>query len=614
MPGNLSVLNYLVKEENTGIICPGQLVKIPLRGSEEFGVVKKIIRGDVQDKQLKYVLEIVNPEPFILGPQMLWLEEMSEFYKTSLGFLLKNSLLPLQKRKLKNLAGAHPGGASGDKRKYEKPVLLLYGTAEEKKTKIISSIPKEGQVLILAPEMADARKIMDFLPREIMAETDYVASSASPKQMFDAWLRVWQGKTRVVVGTRRALFLPFHDLGAIIIDDESNPNHKSFDASPRFHVRDAAIFLSRQHQASLVLLAHTPAVETYFFVKNKIYSGEKKPPVLPLPEIINLKDEYRSGNNSFLAEALKEEIFQIKDGDCFLFLNRLGTANYVSCADCEYVFSCPVCDKPLSFYEKSKKIICARCRKEENMPGACPKCGGYNLKFWGRGTAGVEEELRKMAKNHKNSPRIIRLDSEEKQNLEKIRGEENKIIIGTQKAWPHLNWGRIKMAVFLDPDLIFFVPEFRMAESLFTAIRDASFRVSPGASLFVQTKKPEHRVFASLFSPAKFYEDELQERKKLNYPPYSFLVRLLYGHTEEKAARENARRVLKNLSDLTPNDFTGKISGPFETTPFRDKGRYWQIILAKIPYSSYKKDTRWLAKNTPPDWKIDPNPNNILTF
>jgi crossover junction endodeoxyribonuclease RuvC len=272
MPLSLPFFDYTVSEPDQSRIKIGQLVKIPFRNTEEFGIVYEIdAQTPIKTKPLKTISSIVFEQPLLHKQQLDFLTEISDFYHVSLGFLIKTNLPPLQKRKLeklKSVIATHnitttPVGT------ISKPQLCIYRTPTEKTDTLIKKITEHtDQTLILVPEMSAIKKITDILPPEIVERLSIITSELNPKELFAAWFAIWSGEKKIIIGTRAALFLPWQNLEHIILDDEGNPNYKSWDMAPRLHTRDAALFLAKNHRAHTTLLSHTPAVETLFFVKN----------------------------------------------------------------------------------------------------------------------------------------------------------------------------------------------------------------------------------------------------------------------------------------------------------------------------------------------------------
>lgn len=611
MPLSLPFLDYSVPEEDKSNIQIGQLVKIPFRNKEEFGVVLGIKPAGKPNEKTKPVKEIVFTEPILSKEQLNFLVDISEFYHVSLGFLLKGNLIPLQVRKLKKVSS--PERAATITTKPSKPLVYIHKNEVEKKEIILKKI-NNGQSLILVPELTAIKKITDLLPEDILNRIVTITSELNNKELFAKWLQIWSGEKDVVIGTRTALFLPWFNLKNIILTDEGNSNYKSWDMAPRFHTRDAALFLSKHHGAELSLLSHTLSVESYYFAKNKVYSTENNLQIQPLnktTEIVDMKSQWRGGNYSLVSTDVLEEFKKNKTGDVVFFLNRRGTASYVGCRDCGNVLKCPRCKLSLTFHQDKNILSCHYCRFAEPMPSVCKKCNGVNVSTHGAGTQLAEELIKKITAKTGDPRPVIRIDSDENE-LGKLQTEEDRIIICTQLAWSHLSWNKIKLFVFLDADAPLFIPEYKTIENLWQQIRDVQYKLSDGSAFLIQTGHPEHLVFTSLYDPDLFYSEQLAERRVLGYPPYKYMLKLLTSNPKSAIVEKEAADIHTKLLNLTKGNSGVKILGPLETSPYYYGGQYRQVILAKIGYENYKQNTKLLLAQVPENWKIDPNPNSLL--
>lgn len=615
MPLSLSVLDYSVPEKYQSQIKIGQLVKIPFRSKEEFGVILDIKSSGVMGAKIKDINEIIFVEPILSKEQLGFLVDISEFYHVSLGFLLKGNLIPLQVRKLKKITSFARVSESLIN-KPVKPEVFIHENDDQKKQIILKIFSRHnGQSLILVPDISSVKKIMDFLPDDILKQAITVTGEAGNKEQFTKWLQLWSGEKRIVIGTRAALFLPWFNLKNIILTDDGSSNYKSWDMAPRIHTRDAALFLSRHHGAALSLLSHTLSVESYYFAKNKVYNTEDDLIIKQLnktTEIVDMKSERRGGNYSLISVDVINEFKKTKTGDVVFFLNRRGSAGYVGCRDCNNVEKCPNCKLSLTYHQDKNILNCHFCRFSEPMPVTCKSCKGVNVATFGAGTQLAEELIRKVAAVVADNRPIIRVDGDEN-DLEKIKTDADKIIICTQMAWPYLNWSQVKLFVFLDADAPLFIPEYKVIENLWQQIRSAQYNLPEGSASFVQTGYPEHLIFRSIYDPNLFYSEQLAERRVLGYPPYKFMLKLLTGNQKSDILEKETSQVVAKLQDLTKGDSGIKILGPLESSPYYHNGQYWQVILAKIGYENYKQNTKLLLSKVPENWKIDPNPNSLLS-
>lgn len=606
----LAMFDYLVPTELEGIIKPGQLVTIPLRSKEEFGVVFALAeKGDFDPTRLKSMTAIVNEAPILSHNQLAFLVDMSELYHTSLGYLLKNNLLPLQKRKLKSLIA--PTISHAPVRAIKKPVLFSYGTVAEKKAYLEKIINPKEQTAIIVAEVHEIERVRNLLPKELQQHCVTMTSDLSVKDSFEAWVQVWRGEKTIIIGTRSALFLPYFDLTNIIIDNEGNDSHKSWDAAPRFHAREGAFLLAKYHGAAVHLIAHTPSVESYYFAKHNVY--ETATTLLPTTDtkkfhIRNVRDERRGGNYMHISTDVLEAIQQQR-GSIFLFCHRRGTMSHVSCRDCGNVLVCPRCTRSLTYHHHTQSLLCHHCGYGQKMILACQKCNGMNIALFGAGTDAIAGQLAKVLTNEKRP--IITIDQDKEE--QKIP-EGDAIYVGTHYAWSSIPWDKIQTMVFVDADTPLFIPEYRLAERLWNEMRDANYLLPDTAELFIQTTHPEHSVFTSLYQPDKFYEIELFDRKVFKYPPYQYLLKIFIGGMSEAKSKADIDKLYLHLEKLTEMAKNCTITKPFALSPLLQKGQFWHAILIKIPYGSYKKYWKQIVAALPETCKVDPNPQSIFSL
>lgn len=650
-PLKLPWLDYAVPENLAAEIAVGQLVKIPLRNKEIFGIVKEISaaaikinfmpsangQGRSHGADLKPVNSIVIHQPLLAQPQLAFLEEMARLYHTSLGFLLKFNLPPLQKRKLAAIAKeslqvkySHPAPAVVAK-KLNPPLVSIYQSKEERRQFLSSKLNSDKNLLVLLPEWRQVRELTASLPPDIREKCLVVTGELTNKALFDQWFSCWRREKNIIIGTRRALFLPVAELDAIILDDEGNPNYKSWDMAPRFHTRDAALLLAKHTQAQVELLAHTPSVETYYFAEKKVYRTQLNQnlatkarstaasPTFSPTSIINMADERRGGSFSFLSEQA-EQALEKSGGDVFLFINRLGNWGYVSCRDCQTVSRCPTCQRALVFHEDRHELRCHFCRFRQTLGETCPACGGARLATFGIGTKTVEKEIR--ARFGNRGDRIIRIDDETKDiktlfdapaASDATNRDQRRIIIGTQLAWEYLDWEKISLMIGVDADTSLFIPEYKTTEKLWQLLRSVRFNLPPETPFFIQTNHPDNPVFRSLDRPEQFYKEELEARRRFGYPPFYFLAKLFFGNSEKALVIRETDRLAEALSRLTKDRPDITITPPLDMFPAWSRGRYWRVLLIKLPYANYKQLLREILPLLGEQWKVDLNPNGVFT-
>ncbi|EKD43173.1 MAG: hypothetical protein ACD_72C00418G0004 [uncultured bacterium] len=606
MPRKISELDYLVPLELKKQVTIGQLVNVPFRNRLVFGLVTEFKENESEEAKgkLKSIENIIWENSALTLKQLGFAIEISEFYNTPLGFILQTCLPPLKKTKIKKISIPNADRLKPAER--QKPEIKLYNNLDERNKLLNELVSISGQTLILVPD-AKAAEDLNF-PAGL--HPTIINTDLSEKELFDLWFKIRTEEIKLVVGTRRALFMPWSNLQTIIVDDEASANHKSSEMAPRMQVREAAMMLAHAHGAKCILTTHTPSVESWYFAQHKVYTNQQEISVLnPNLTIVDMKEERRGRNYGFFSLQLDDAIANCGSGDIFLFLNRKGSSAYTGCRDCGYVAKCSQCQRGLVYHENTSTLDCHFCNLKNKMFLTCPKCRGSNMVMYGVGTQSLEKELAKKNLDKK----IIRIDSDTATIYDK-NFKDDKIIIGTQMAWDKIDWSKIKLMAFIDADSSLFIPEYKVSENLWEQLRDTQFHLPPTAHLLIQTGHKEHHVFSNLSQPQGFYDKELQERKLFSYPPFSYLVRIYNGEKTFEESRLAAIGLYDHLQTLTKTRHDITISNPLPFSPSYAKGQHWHGIVIKISFEKYKQLTKFIAENIPENWKFDPNPNNLLSF
>ena len=611
MPITLPYLDYLIPEELEKIVQIGQLVKIPLRSSSTYGIILHLTshqRGNF--KINKSIEEIINLSPALSLEQLHFLEEISSLYQTSLGFLLISNLFNPQPSKIKKFR-EEKNTIISEHKNATKPQAFFYSSDQEISSYFKKNILNNGLNLILVPDTSQIKKVFTSLSSELQSKTICFTGDIGDKTYFQNWLSIWKGDKRIVVGTRSALFLPWSNLQNIFLYNEGDPIYKSWDMAPRFHTRDAALLLSIHHRAQLHLIDHTPSVEIFYFTEKKVFNPSSEP-LKPLKidrtTLINISSQSRQ---SLLNETVIDKLSQIQTGTQFIFMHQRGSAHYIFCRDCNFVIVCPECGNSLTFHARTNELRCHTCHYHSPLFTACPSCHGTNIGMYGTGTEVVEKELKTLFPE-KN---IVRCDSDNENDKILTSSEQTStIIIGTQYAWNRIHWDDINLMIIPDVDVALTIPEYKTNEHLWYSIRSAEAFLPEDAELLIQTRKPDHPVFSHLTNPSGFYEHELAERKKFKFPPYAYILKLYYGGSSQAESLQEARRLCRKLKDLTNTSQNITISEPIAMKPFIRKKKFWQVLIIKINYEHYKRDCKLLLSVVPSTWKVDLNPNSLLSF
>jgi primosomal protein N' (replication factor Y) len=513
------------------------------------------------------------------------------------------------------------------------PVFLLFGVTGSGKTEIylralelVIAAGKRGICLI--PEIALTQQTVERFANRFPGRVAVLHSGLSPGEQFDEWQWIMEGNCDVVVGPRSALFAPLPNLGLIIIDEEHEWTYKQDDKSPRYHARDVAIKLAQLSDTVVILGSATPDIGSFHKAQQGEYHlvelKERITPrgYSPLPEvsIVDLREELKAGNTSLLSRsllaALKETLAQGEQ--IILFLNRRGTATFVRCRSCGFVFRCPRCSIALTYHSVEKRLICHRCRYSTPVSPNCPQCSRRYLRFLGIGTQRVEEEVRHFFPE----ARLLRWDRDvitrkyaHEELLKNFRDHKADVLIGTQMIAKGLDLPQVTLAGIINADTGLNFPDFRSSERTFQLLCQVAGRAGRGVKagkVIIQTYSPDNYIIeaAAKHDYLGFYRREIDYRRQYNYPPFSQLVRLVYSHTDEGLCRREAERVYRLILEEKAGrgviDFN--IIGPVPTFAFRARGKYrWQIFLRG------PDPTRMLSQLTlPRGWTIDVDPIGMV--
>ena len=513
------------------------------------------------------------------------------------------------------------------------PVFLLFGVTGSGKTEIylralaqVIATGKRGICLI--PEIALTRQTVERFAGRFPGRVAVLHSGLSLGEQFDEWQWIMEGNCDVVIGPRSALFAPVPSLGLIIIDEEHEWTYKQEDKSPRYHARDVAIKLAQLSDAVVILGSATPDIGSFHKAQQGGYQlvelKERITPrgYSPLPEVkvVDLREELKAGNTSLLSRpllaAMKETLAQGQQ--IILFLNRRGTATFVRCRNCGFVFRCPRCSIALTYHSVEKKLICHRCRYSIPVPQSCPQCSRRNLRFLGIGTQKIEEETTHFFPE----ARLLRWDRDvitsryaHEELLQNFRDHKADVLIGTQMIAKGLDLPQVTLAGIINADTGLNFPDFRSSERTFQLLCQVAGRAGRGVKagkVIIQTYSPDNYIIetAARHDYLGFYHKEIDYRRRYNYPPFSQLVRLVFSHTNEELSKREAEEVYRLLLGEKARevmvDFN--IIGPVPAFAFRARGRYrWQLFL-RGPDSS-----RLLSRLTlPRGWTIDVDPVGIV--
>ena len=479
---------------------------------------------------------------------------------------------------------------------------LLYGITGSGKTEVymelIDRVINKGKTAImLVPEISLTPQIVDRFVTRFGEDVAILHSGLSDYEKYDEYRKIMNGKVKIVVGARSAIFAPLNDVGIIVIDEEHSTTYKQ-DNNPRYHARDVAILRGKYHNAPVILGSATPSLESFARANKGVYklltlTKRAGGGQLPKVKLIDMKNEVKKGNfilSKELTDKIKEKIS--KGEQVILLLNRRGYSSMLTCRDCGNVLKCPNCDISLTYHKSSNTNRCHYCNYSVKNVSKCPVCGSSNIKDYGLGTEKLEEELNKIFK-----ARVVRMDMDttsrkgmHEKIIEDFGNHEYDILLGTQMIAKGLDFPLVTLVGVINADSSLNIPDFRSAENTFQLLSQVSGRAGRSdltGEVIIQSYNPEHySIFlAKDHNYLKFYEEEMNIRKTLSYPPYFYITLVNITSRDYELGFSEANKIgdylRKNVSDGT------KILGPSMASVFRINNVYHYQCIIK-----YKKDDK----------------------
>ena len=483
-----------------------------------------------------------------------------------------------------------------------KTTVLLHGVTSSGKTEIyIQLIKKElvknRQVLYLLPEIALTTHIIDRLKKVFGNKVGVYHSKFSDSERVEVWKTLLmndENSYQVILGVRSAIFLPFRNLGLIIIDEEHENTFKQYDPAPRYHARDSAIMLADMHNAKCLLGTATPSLETYQNAKTGkfgLVELKERHGSVEMPEILitDIKEaRKRRQMKSLFSPQLLEAIQQTTEQgeQVILFQNRRGFAPYLECDSCNWIPSCRQCDVSLTYHKSGNHLICHYCGFTTAVYHECKACGNPSLSTRGFGTEKIEDELQIFFPGLK----VLRLDLDAARSrkayeriFEEFGSGRASILVGTQMVSKGLNFERVGLVGILNADNMLHFPDFRAHERSFQLMAQVSGRAGrkdKKGKVIIQTNHPTHPVLHMIRENdyMGMFLSQLSERIKYNYPPVCRLIRITLKHPDQKLVAQASQQLASELTRV----FGTRILGPEVPVIGRVQNKHLQTLLIKI--------------------------------
>lgn len=595
---------------------PGQQVSVPLRKRNSTGIViSKVEKPEFETKELS----LNEDENFKLNPQHLdWLKWIANYYHYPIGLVVNSIFPPLPRKekrkksevltstKIATLTNAQQKALNQIKPLEGFKPHLLHGVTGSGKTEIymelfdevISKQNKQG--LFLLPEISLTPQLEERFIERFGSLISVYHSQLTPRQKTNSWYDFMEGKTKILIGPRSALFCPSPNIGLIVVDEE---HESSFKQEEKFlyHARDAALKLAHIKNIPIVLGSATPSLESlnnveknkfsYVRLKEKVFNQE-----VPIPQIVDMTKKKQ--DPFWLSAELKTGIENhlAKKKQVALFLNRRGWASCIQCYSCGHGFKCLNCDVSLTLHNK-KDLYCHYCGYGEDVPTHCPECNDEKIQKIGLGTEQVFNDLSSIFPN----ARILKFDRDEihtknqlSDAIKNIEDHNFDIVIGTQMISKGLDFTNLTLMGVLDADQALSFPDFRSSEKSLQQILQVLGRVGrrkeQNAEVIVQTRSPEHQIFQNLNE--KNFEDfaleQLKKRKIFNYPPFAKMVAFLIKTKSEKTGAQiaaNVAHLSDQLKTAWPQFKDLNVLGPCPAPIQKIRNEYRFQVILKFPES-----------------------------
>lgn len=475
--------------------------------------------------------------------------------------------------------------------------ILLYGVTGSGKTEvylqaIAKALESGKESIVLVPEISLTPQTVSRFRSRFGENVCVMHSMLTEGERYDAWMKVYDGKVKIVVGARSALFAPFRNLGLVIVDEEHENSYKQSEA-PRYHARDVAVMRGHMEKSVVILGSATPSFESYNnALKGKYILAKLTKRVddclMPQIKVIDLRrDAAESGKIGFFSQPLIEAVRnRLKAGEqTILFLNRRGFARQMMCTHCGFVAQCPDCSVPYTYHKKMESLSCHLCCSVIEAPKICPQCSAGDVRFIGAGTEKIETYAAEFFKGAK----IVRMDSDTMRghdSYQKVFDDFNKgnidILIGTQMIAKGHHFPNVTLVGVINADLSLFIPDFRAPERTFQLLTQVSGRAGRGevkGEVIIQTVGPHNPaiVYAADNDFESFFKEEMEIRNELSYPPAAHLIAVHFRGEDTAKVAAYANEFLEKVKPFLTPDII--VSDPVPSPIERIKRNFRYIMI-----------------------------------
>ena len=619
----MQIFSYLCQET----LAKGTLVSIPFFHRQIEGVVIASNRYFSHSGSfiLKKITKVIEPS-FLTERQIELAKFISSYYFSPLGMVLKSMIPKRVKYRLEKKS--HPEERMLAEKNGPKKIssgssrnILLLGAKKKRREYILRLIKKtilsRKQCFILVSEIFYAYNFSEELKKSFPKENiSLIHSKVASGKLYHEWKKIKNNEIKIVVASKIGAFLPFSDLGLIVVEQDQDLSHKQWNSSPRYNAVEAAEFLAREFRADLVYDSAVSSLKN--FVKNK--NGKlkvidfQKYGVEPQTEVVNLALERKKADFP-ISESLYNHLARgiISKKQAILLVNRRGLSTFSICQNCSQILKCPKCKKALVYFEEHEQYRCLHCSHKTDLLSSCPKCGGSQFSHFGIGIQMVEKKLRRFFP----TANIARLDSDVMKSAKKyqeisdlFRKGKIDILLGTQIAIRDIAGKNIGLVGIISGHDLPNAGDFNSREIALLNFIQAKQLLDKKGLLLIQTLLPFDPLVESVKTGKMddFFAQEIKFRKKMNYPPFKKLINLVYRRDSKEQGEKEVQRVFDDLSAGSDNGL--EISDPYRPLNSEKRGLYHTNILIKLPPDLSVADLSIfpILANLKKGWSVDVDP------
>ena len=605
--------------------------------------------GKVKSEKQKNILDfIIRNEPATMQD----IEIFTDGTRSIVNTLVKNGYLEISEEKVERNPFIHKVENKTtdlkltDEQKIaiskikESGEYLLYGVTGSGKTEIYlqlieRKLKENKSSIMLVPEISLTPQTVDrFIARFGEEQIAVLHSKLSIGERYDQWNKIKEGKAKIIIGARSAIFAPAVNLGLIIVDEEHDESYQS-EMSPRYDAKEVARYLSKTNNIPLILGSATPDMKSYYKAKNgelELLTLTKRAnnSKLPLVKVVDLRQELANGNKSMLSDSLKEEIEKnlLTKTQTILFLNRRGFSTFIMCRDCGYTVKCKRCNITMTYHKNENKLKCHYCGYEEPVVTTCPECNSKNIKYFGAGTQRLEDEVHNLfpeATTIRMDVDTVSKKNSHEEILDKFRNENIDILIGTQMVVKGHHFPNVTLVGVIAADSSLNFGDYRANERTFQTLTQVAGRAGRGeyeGRVIIQTYNPDN--YAIEYSKVQdydlFYNTEIELRKQLKYPPFCDIIVIDMSAKNLYELKKIAKDLHTYLKQRVINEKFGLLLySPVPSPIDKIKDRYRWRMLIKCKYDERVNNLlsdaleEFLKMNTKTARvNIELNPNNML--